>query len=88
VSEGCPAGEGHPEGGGHLEGGFGAAGTDARSRRSRPFEGSVRQRRGKLLRQVIATGGVRVRDADQLAMTGLAQDGLVVLTDGWVRPPR
>jgi A/G-specific adenine glycosylase len=80
VRDGCPVGDGSAS--------AGEPRSEERTRRSRPFEGSVRQRRGKLLRQVIATGGVRVRDADQLAMTGLAQDGLVVLTDGWVRPPR
>jgi A/G-specific adenine glycosylase len=79
VRAACPSGEGRARVGEEAE---------ERARRSRPFEGSIRQRRGNLLRQVVATGGVRVRDADQVAMTGLAQDGLVVLAHGWVRPPR
>jgi A/G-specific adenine glycosylase len=81
----CPVHAGCRSGDGRARAGK-ARGEE--TRRSRPFAGSVRQRRGALLREVIATGGVRVRHADQLAMTGLAQDGLVVLTDGWVRPPR
>jgi A/G-specific adenine glycosylase len=74
----CPVGEGCP----------GAGGDEPPARRSRRFEGSVRQRRGNLLRQVIAAGGVSVATADPVAASGLAQDGLVVLEDGWVRPPR
>jgi hypothetical protein len=72
VREGCP----------------GVGGDEPPARRSRRFEGSVRQRRGNLLRQVIAAGGVSVATADPVAARGLAQDGLVVLKDGWLRPPR
>lgn len=58
-----------------------------RARRQPPFEGSLRQRRGRLLRRVIAVGSEAVQDADREAAAGLAQDGLVVLADGWVGPP-
>jgi A/G-specific adenine glycosylase len=57
------------------------------TRRQKPFEGSLRQRRGRLLRQVIAAGAVAVTDADAEAATGLANDGLVTLTDGVLRAP-
>jgi A/G-specific adenine glycosylase len=57
-------------------------------RRQAPFEGSLRQRRGRLLREVLATGGVAVADADAQAADGLAADGLVACQDGWLRPPR
>jgi A/G-specific adenine glycosylase len=57
------------------------------SRRQKPFQGSLRQRRGRLLRRVISEGAVAVRDADRDAAAGLAQDGLAVLADGWLRPP-
>lgn len=57
------------------------AGAPARRPRER-FEGSLRQRRGRLLRQVISTGAVDIEDADREAAAGLAQDGLVVLSDG------
>ena len=56
--------------------------------RQAPFEGSVRQRRGQLLRQVIAHGSVIVEEADRHAAAGLAQDGLAVLTDGVLVAPR
>jgi A/G-specific adenine glycosylase len=55
--------------------------------RQKPFEGSLRQRRGRLLRQIIAEGGVAVTGADQEAAAGLADDGLVVLAGSWLRPP-
>ncbi len=51
------------------------------------FEGSLRQRRGQLLRRVIADGAVRVDDADGEAAAGLTQDGLVLLADGWLLAP-
>jgi A/G-specific adenine glycosylase len=72
----------------------GCGGPDAVARRSGSrrrqarFEGSLRQRRGQLLREVIATGGVAAADADAQAADGLATDGLVALEDGWLRPPR
>jgi A/G-specific adenine glycosylase len=59
------------------------------ARRQKPFEGSVRQRRGRLLARVLAEGAVRVdgRDAEVEVAAGLASDGLAVLQDGWLRPP-
>ncbi len=57
-------------------------------RRQGRYEGSFRQRRGLLLRRVLAEGPVALAAADLEAATGLAQDGLVVLGDGWVLPPR
>jgi A/G-specific adenine glycosylase len=56
-------------------------------RRQKPFEGSMRQRRGRLLRRVIAEGVVAAGDADREAAAGLTQDGLVVLADGWLLVP-
>ena len=67
-------------------GGRGPGSAPAGRRRPR-FEGSVRQRRGELLRQVLARGAVRVADADRHVAAGLAADGLAVLVDGVLRPP-
>ena len=61
--------------------------TRPAGRRQKPFAGSLRQRRGRLLRRVIAEGGVALPDADPQAAAGLAQDGLAVVADGWLRPP-
>lgn len=47
----------------------------------------MRQRRGQLLRRVIAEGSIAVTDADRDAAVGLAADGLVALADGWVLAP-
>jgi A/G-specific adenine glycosylase len=58
------------------------------SRRQPQFEGSLRQRRGRLLRRVIAEGVVAIEHADREAAAGLAQDGLVVRADPWLRAPR
>jgi A/G-specific adenine glycosylase len=58
------------------------------SRRPAPrFDGSLRQRRGQLLRRVIAEGAVPAADADPDAAAGLADDGLVVVSDGWLLAP-
>jgi A/G-specific adenine glycosylase len=58
------------------------------SRRPAPrFDGSLRQRRGQLLRRVIAEGAVPAADADPDAAAGLAHDGLVVVSDGWLLAP-
>ena len=71
-----------------VQDGCAGAGDGERvARRARPFKGSVRQRRGMLLRKVIATGGVAVEDADRVAAEGLAHDGLILCADGWLRPP-
>jgi A/G-specific adenine glycosylase len=66
--------------GGPLPGGTGA-------RRQGRFEGSLRQRRGRLLRQVIAEGPIAVAESDRVAAAGLHTDGLAVLADGWLHPP-
>ena len=57
-------------------------------RRQKPFEGSVRQRRGRLLRRVLEEGAVAVQGREAEVAAGLAGDGLVVLEGGWLRPPR
>jgi A/G-specific adenine glycosylase len=57
------------------------------TRRQKPFEGSLRQRRGRLLRRVIAEGAVALAHADQDAAAGLAQDGLVLISNGWLCAP-
>jgi A/G-specific adenine glycosylase len=57
------------------------------ARRQKPFEGSVRQRRGRLLRRVLAEGGVPVERHEAEVAAGLADDGLALLEDGWLRPP-
>jgi A/G-specific adenine glycosylase len=51
------------------------------------FDGSLRQRRGQLLRQVIANGAVPAADADPEAAAGLSEDGLVLIADGWLLAP-
>jgi A/G-specific adenine glycosylase len=58
-----------------------------RVRRAPPFAGSVRQRRGRLLRDVIAGRRIALADADLEAAAGLADDGLVRIADGRVLPP-
>jgi A/G-specific adenine glycosylase len=73
VSEGCHGPVGEPAGAG---------------RRRERFEGSVRQRRGRLLRRVIAEGSVVVvDDAERDVAAGLAADGLVVLAGDVARAP-
>ena len=57
------------------------------ARRQKPFEGSVRQRRGRLLRRVLEEGAVPVVGARCRCRRGLAGDGLAVLDGGWLRPP-
>ena len=72
----------------------GCAGPEARDadagsgRRQKPFEGSARQRRGRLLRRVLEEGAVPVEGRDAEVADGLADDGLAVLEGGWLRPPR
>ena len=67
--------------------GCAGAGADPPVRRQARFEGSLRQRRGRLLRTVVTAGSVAVDEADLEAAAGLAQDGLAVLADGWLHPP-
>jgi len=57
-------------------------------RRQKPFEGSARQRRGRLLRRVLAEGSVAVPDGEREIAAGLAADGLAVLSRGRLSPPQ
>lgn len=59
----------------------------APARRQKPFAGSVRQRRGRLLRRVLEEGAVRVAPGEAEIAAGLAGDGLALLEDGWLRVP-
>jgi hypothetical protein len=69
-------------------GGPAADPAPAPRRSPRPFAGSLRQRRGQLLRRVLADGAVTAGDADPEAAAGLIEDGLVVLVRGRLRAPR
>jgi A/G-specific adenine glycosylase len=77
--EGCPVRAGCA--------GPGATADQPLRRQQRPFEGSLRQRRGRLLRQVIAEGSMRADSADHEAAAGLVQDSLLVLADGQLLAP-
>jgi A/G-specific adenine glycosylase len=59
----------------------------SRARRQPRFGGSLRQRRGELLRRVLAEGEVSLAQADPRAAATLVADGLVELADGLLRPP-
>ncbi len=71
------------------EGCAGAADPTERppTRRQKPFQGSLRQQRGRLLRRVITQRQVAVEERDREAATSLARDGLIVLEDGWLLAP-
>ena len=56
-------------------------------RRQPRFEGSLRQRRGRLLARVIADGAVALHDADAQAAEGLVADGLLHRDGPSLRPP-
>jgi len=71
VSDGCAA--------------RGSADPAPRGRRQARYEGSLRQRRGVLLRRVVAEGSVALAQADREAAEGLVDDGLLTLTDGCLR---
>jgi len=58
-----------------------------RAHRQARYEGSLRQRRGSLLRRVLAEGEVTLSDADREVAEGLAEDGLLHLCDGRLRVP-
>jgi A/G-specific adenine glycosylase len=79
--EACPVRAGCPVAGSQ------ATATRRPARRQPPFEGSLRQRRGRLLRQVIAEGSVAVRSVDAEAADGLVADCLVVREGGHLRAP-
>jgi A/G-specific adenine glycosylase len=74
----CPASDGCP--------GPDSVPTASR-RRQKPFAGSLRQRRGRLLREVVNAGVVTVSEADREAAAGLAEDGLAVLRGGHLHLP-
>jgi adenine-specific DNA glycosylase len=74
VSDGCP--------GPHAGNGPAAA-----PRRQPPFEGSVRQHRGRLLRRVLAEGAVALAPNDREVAAGLVGDGLAVLREGRLCAP-
>lgn len=59
-----------------------------RARRQARYEGSLRQRRGGVLRRVLADGAMALADADREAADGLVQDGLLTLHEGCLRIPR
>jgi A/G-specific adenine glycosylase len=71
VSEGCTA--------------RGAADPAPRPRRQARYEGSLRQRRGALLRRVLAAGTLELREADREVAVGLLADGFLTLCDGCLR---
>jgi adenine-specific DNA glycosylase len=77
---GCPVRAGCP---GPTE----ADGERSATRRQKPFAGSVRQRRGRLLRRVLAEGSVVIGEDEREIAAGLAQDGLAELSAGRLRPP-
>jgi A/G-specific adenine glycosylase len=58
-----------------------------RARRQAPYRGSLRERRGALLRRVLAEGEVAIADADHEAVRTLAADGLLRVTGDRLRPP-
>ncbi len=58
-----------------------------RARRQKPYVGSLRQRRGRLLAEVLAAGRLARAEVDAEAAEGLLGDGLVVADGGWLRAP-
>jgi A/G-specific adenine glycosylase len=56
-------------------------------RRQSPFDGSFRQRRGALLRELTETGSLDAAAVDAEALEALRRDGLVEVTGGTVRLP-
>ncbi len=60
---------------------------ERRARRQKPYAGSLRQRRGRLLAQVLADGRLTREGVDQEAADGLVEDGLIVLDGPWLTAP-
>jgi A/G-specific adenine glycosylase len=58
-----------------------------RARRQKPYPGSLRQRRGRLLAQVLGDRTVPRAGADAEAADGLIADGLIVGDGPWLRAP-
>ncbi len=67
-------------------GGPSAAGSGLARRQSR-YEGSLRQRRGLLLRAVLEGGPVAVAEVDGEAALGLVDDGLLAVSGDRLIPP-
>jgi A/G-specific adenine glycosylase len=61
--------------------------TFAPLRRQSAFEGSFRQRRGRLLKRLAADGPVELSDVDRQALEGLVGDGLAIVEGGSARLP-
>jgi A/G-specific adenine glycosylase len=61
--------------------------TYAPLRRQTRFEGSFRQRRARLLREIAAGDGVPERECDAEALVSLVRDGLAEVSDGEARLP-
>jgi A/G-specific adenine glycosylase len=59
----------------------------ATMKRQKPYAGSFRERRGRLLRQVLAEGRVSRDGADVAAAEDLARDGLIISAGRWLRAP-
>ena len=57
-----------------------------RRRRQAPYRGSLRERRGGLLRRVLAERELDASQADPQAAAGLVADGLLALRDGTLTP--
>lgn len=71
-----------------CEGPRAADGMAPRGRRTQPrYEGSIRQRRGHLLAQVVTGREVVIDGSDRDVATGLAADGLAVLVGDRLRAP-
>jgi A/G-specific adenine glycosylase len=61
--------------------------TYAPLRRQSPFEGSFRQRRAGLLREIAAAGRLLEAECDAEALVSLVRDGLAEVSDGEARLP-
>ena len=87
----CPVSAGCPALAAGLGPGIDAGGDPApQIRRQARYEGSHRQRRGRLLRRLLAEGPVVLAQlsADEArAAATLVQDGLARRDGGWLRPP-
>ena len=63
-------------------------GSDPPGARRQPrYEGSDRQRRGRLLRRLLAEGSIAVPEGQEAIAAGLAADGLAQLQGGVLRAP-
>jgi A/G-specific adenine glycosylase len=58
------------------------------TRRQQPFEGSLRQRRGRLLRRVLSDGPLEIEGVDREAAAGLVRDGLLARVGSSLRAPQ